>query len=233
MVMLDERLQTVARLVRKDAYFCDVGTDHCYLPCYLVQQGITRRCVACDINIMPLQSAQKQVESQHLTDCIEVILSDGLDSVSPDVDDIAIAGMGGELIAEIIGRCEFVKIPSKRLILQAMTNAPHLRRELYRMGFEIMAEIPVIDQHHTYSVMQVRYSGGQQEISKMFSVLGKITESRDTAAVTYIDRILDKVGKIISGLQRSTNEDLGIEDYIQLAHDIERKKEEMLRHETC
>lgn len=226
--MLDERLSAVARLVRKDAYFCDVGTDHGYLPCYLVGQGITKRCVACDINIMPLQSAQKQIEQHKMQDYIEVVLSDGLENISSEVQDIAIAGMGGELIAEIIDKCDFIKDSSKHLILQPMTNSPHLRKELYLNGFEILSEIPVIDHNHTYCVIHVRYSGEKKDITRLFSILGKIPESKSNSAITYVERVLDRVSQIVAGLKKSTSEEVDIEGYLGLAKAIEQVREDMI-----
>lgn len=227
--MLDERLLAVARLVRKDVYFCDVGTDHGYLPCYLVQQGITKRCIACDINIMPLQNAQKQVESLKYQDNIEVILSDGLTNVTNEVEDIAIAGMGGELIYEIISAAEFLKDSSKHLILQPMTNAPYLRKMLYQAGFEILSEIPVIDHNHTYCIILARYTGKSVEISELFSIVGKIPESKSSSAITYIERMLDKVSKIVAGLNKSNTDECDIERYLELAKAIEGVREDIVQ----
>lgn len=226
--MLDERLLAVARLVRKDVYFCDVGTDHGYLPCYLVGQGITKRCIACDINVMPLQTAQKHVESLKFQDNIEVILSDGLSNVTNEVEDIAIAGMGGELIGEIILAAEFLKNPSKHLILQPMTNAPHLRNLLYKEGFEILSEIPVIDNNHTYCIILACYCGVTRDISEIESILGKIPESRSNSAITYVERALDRVSKIVAGLNKSNTDECDIERYLELAKAIEIVREDIV-----
>lgn len=227
--MLDERLLAVAHLVRKDSYFCDVGTDHCYLPCYLVQQGIVKKCIACDINVLPLQSAQKQVEHNKLENNIEVLLSDGLANVTHEVEDIAIAGMGGELIFDIISRAEFLKDPEKRLILQPMTNAPYLRTALCKEGYRIISEIPVIDKNHAYCVMHIQYCGKPMEISTLYSVVGEIPKSKSSFAIIYMERQLARVGKILAGLNKSNTDEEDIERYLELAKAIELAREDMVK----
>ena len=102
---MDSRLLTCAGLCTGDV-LCDVGTDHGYLPCYMIENGLCSKAYACDIAQGPLDSAIAHINERCLSDRITTVLSDGLDSVEKgDITDVVIAGMGGELIADIISRC--------------------------------------------------------------------------------------------------------------------------------
>ena len=129
--MLDKRLSACMSLVSGDVA-CDVGTDHGYLPAELLTSGKCRFCYACDINEMPLKSAEKTLSSINMDGKWRCILSDGLkaadDEALSDITDIICAGMGGELISQIIGNSHTAK--KARLILQPMTQAAFLRRYL-------------------------------------------------------------------------------------------------------
>ena len=136
-VKLDPRLFTIAQMVRLDGKICDVGTDHALLPCFLFQRG-ARDLIASDVNDGPLRAAVATVKQHGAENNIKVIKSDGLRDV-PECDDVIIAGMGGELIARIVTECSFTN-ENTRFILQPMTKAEILRRELYTNGFEITEE---------------------------------------------------------------------------------------------
>ncbi len=140
----------------------DIGTDHGYLPCYMVSKGLCDSALACDVGEKPLESAVRHITESGLGDRIEAVLSNGLEKVPLEgVSDIVIAGMGGELIADILGACN--EVASGRLavnlVLQPMTKWDVLRRWLYEHRFEITAELPCEEGRFVYSVMQARYTG--------------------------------------------------------------------------
>ncbi len=180
MIRLDDRLSAIVALVRTDRRICDVGTDHALLPCRLCELGAAS-VVASDINEGPLRSARANVEKYGFGDRISLVRSDGLKNVPP-CDDIIIAGMGGELIAEIIAGCGFVTADT-RFILQPMTKADVLRRSLYSRGFEIMLENGAFSGGKAYTVMLVRYTGEKRTIDSGFAYFGLNTDPRYTARV--------------------------------------------------
>lgn len=152
--MLDKRLQTVAALVRPGSRMADIGTDHGYLPVYLVREGICPRAIAADLRPDPLEAARRHVTAAGLTEKIALRLGDGLAPIAPDeVDDVVIAGMGGETIAGILAAADWVQDPRLRLVLQPMTRAEELRRYLLYHGFSIEAERLVQDGRHLYPVL--------------------------------------------------------------------------------
>ena len=160
MTLENKRLALCAELVGTDGFAdgtgkkraADVGTDHGYLAAYLAAEGICERVTACDINEKPLALAERTVRENGLSDRVRTVLSDGLDSVENDrFTHIICAGMGGELIADIIGRCEWAR--DVHLVLQPMTKADFLRGYLYRNGFRIERELAVRDGDFIYSVI--------------------------------------------------------------------------------
>lgn len=157
--MLDERLQTIAAFVRPGSRMADVGTDHGYLPVYLVHEAICPCAIAADLRSGPLEAARRHVSAAGLSERIVLRLGDGLAPVAPtEVDDIVIAGMGGETIVGILAAAEWVRDTRLRLILQPMTRAEELRRYLLFHGFTIETERLVVDGRHLYPVLVAAYA---------------------------------------------------------------------------
>ncbi|MBR1863257.1 MAG: SAM-dependent methyltransferase [Ruminococcus sp.] len=158
---MDKRLQKCAELCVGDRA-ADIGTDHGYLPCYLVESGICSSALACDIAEKPLESARTHIARSGLEDRVTALLSDGLRSVPLEgVTDVIIAGMGGELIVSILENCPAVAQGRLRpnLVLQPMTKWDVLRRWLCENGFEVIRELPCEEGRFVYSVMQAVYTG--------------------------------------------------------------------------
>lgn len=189
MIKLDERLGTIASLVRLDKRICDVGTDHALLPCFLWEQG-ARAVIASDVNDGPLLAAAETVKTYGCTG-IELIKSDGLRGVPP-CDDIIVAGMGGELISRIVTECSFITSDT-RFILQPMTKAEELRRNLYKNGFSIILEKGAVSNGKVYTVIYARYTGEKTEIDDNFAFFGKNEDER------YIKSVNSRLSKLAKG----------------------------------
>lgn len=193
MISLDSRLKTAADLCRRGVIVCDVGTDHALLACYLAQTG-AKRVIASDVREGPLEAARRTIMQQGVNN-VTAVLSDGLDKIDY-ADDVVIAGMGGELIAQIISGCRFLSADT-RFILQPMTKADTLRRELYRSGFEIIEERTAKEGVRRYTVMLVRYTGIKSEPDELFCICGKITDP------DMLMSISGKLRKNAAGIDRS------------------------------
>lgn len=211
-IRLDRRLKAVASFVRPNCSVADIGTDHGYIPCYLYLGG-TREIYACDILEKPLAAAKSTMElygieekTEGKTEGISLILCDGLDGVPP-VDDVIIAGMGGEMIADIVSRCKFLN-PDIHFILQPMTRDWILRRELYKMGLYIEEEKTACVSGKVYTVMLCLYDGNRREIDESFAFLGKNTDRE------YLEKVLTALEKMGRGDKR----------YSDIKQAIERKQ---------
>lgn len=193
MISLDSRLSTAASLCRRGVTICDVGTDHALLACYLAQHG-AKSVIASDVREGPLSAARRTI-AQYGVKNVTAVLSDGLDRID-FADDVVICGMGGELIMKIISGCRFLS-ENTRFILQPMTKADTLRRELYRSGFEIMEERTARDGARLYTVMLVRYTGQISEPDELFCLCGKITDPE------MLRHISGKLRKNAAGMELS------------------------------
>lgn len=191
--MLDSRLSAVADLVRSGTRFADVGTDHAYLPVSLLMCGKIEYAVCSDLRKGPLKNAEETVKKYGVADKVNLRLSDGLDAYSDgEVNEIAIAGMGGLLISEFIERTTWLKNTDIHLILQPMTHAENLRKTLYENGFYIEKEVAVKDGDKLYIILSVYYSGIAETRTVPECVIGEIYKNSDPDSKEYLKALLKK-----------------------------------------
>ena len=170
------RLLSAAELVRQGAVFADVGTDHAYLPLFLLSQKKISRAICSDINEGPLNSARENAAKAGLSDSIEFILADGAAALAgKGITDYAICGMGGELIASIIERARHLRKTEVNLILQPMSRHGHLRKFLSLNGYEIKCESYSRDGGKYYVTFLASYTGKESEIDETESEIGSKT----------------------------------------------------------
>lgn len=203
-ITLDSRLSLCASFVREGTKLADVGTDHAYLPIKLAAEGKILSAVASDIRIGPLENATANIIKYGVENIVSTVLSDGLDNISPEsADDIVIAGMGGELIAKIIKRTQWLYDGSRRLILQPMTRMESLRLFLYQNGFLIEKEKACVSGKKCYSVMLCRYDGVIRKCSTKTQYIGLLDRDPSYEAQRYVSMIKSKLIRKISGLKKS------------------------------
>ncbi len=216
---LTPRLLAAADFVRQDAVFADVGTDHAHLPIFLLESGRISRAVCSDINAGPLSRAKANAAERGIADKMDFVLADGADALAAfGITDLAVCGMGGELIASIVERAEFLKSTDVRLILQPMTRAAHLRRTLARLGFEVIAETCSQEPRHVYVTLCASYTGRCRELDALEAEIGS-TEAGNLGASRrlYIEERLRIAEKAAQGKRRG-GEDASVE--LELAEKI-------------
>lgn len=172
-ITLGKRLCAAASFVRDGAVVADIGTDHAYLPIYLVSSGIASRAVASDIKEGPAACARENVRKFMLDNKIDVRVADGLCGIEKyKPTDIVICGMGGELIADIIDASEYVKDENVRLILQPMTSIKELRSYLSD-GFLTIDENIAEEDGKLYQIICAQYDGKKRSFTEAELELGK------------------------------------------------------------
>lgn len=198
---LSPRLQAVADMVIGSgaSSVADIGTDHAYVPIYLVQNGMDFA-VACDIREGPAVIARANVVRFGLEDKIDVRIGFGLEAVGEnEVSAAVIAGMGGIEIGEILARG--TPAGTERFVLQPMTAVCELRRFLAGNGFDIIDEVLVRENDKIYNVMSVEF-GECDYISEADFLIGRrILEKKDALLGEFLEREIGKLDKKIGGLK--------------------------------
>ena len=202
---LDGRLSSAAKFVRQGARFADIGTDHAYLPIFLLRSGRIDYAFASDINDGPLASAIENAREAGVYSKMEFALADGLDAIrDKDITDIAICGMGGELIASIVERADFIKTPEIRLILQPMSKFSHLRRALAKIGYEIECEEYSEAVGKSYVTLSAHFSGEVREIDEFEAEFGnrKLLASLSESQREFISKRRAALDRAAEGLRK-------------------------------
>lgn len=184
-IKLNERLLTAVQFVREGSRLADIGTDHGYLPIFLILEGRIPFAIAADINRGPLDKADENIHKYALDGKIKTVLCDGLKRIDKhEVDDVAIFGMGGELIVKILDEAPWLKDAAKRLILQPMTHPEKLRKYLADNGYRIIGEAISFDRGKIYQTICAEYDG----------IIRKI----DDITLLYGEYILKNGGELLS-----------------------------------
>ena len=202
---LSPRLLSVAGLVPKESRLADVGTDHAYLPAWLILRGVIPGAIATDLRKGPLERAKATAEKYGLTDVMDFRLCNGLAGVSPDeADAVAIAGMGGETIAEILSAAPWLQTGGKTLLLQPMSAQPELRLWLQRHGYTIRQELLSKEGETIYVAFQV-YAGTMEPLTPGEQWAGRQHQDMDAPLRgLYLDRLTAQTRRALDGLSRSS-----------------------------
>lgn len=164
---LSKRLAAVGFYVPKNSRLADVGSDHAYLPLFLVENERIDFAVAGEVVQGPYQSALTNVVQAYKQDQIQVRLANGLAAIeeTDKIDVITIAGMGGRLIADILEAGMDKLAGVKRLILQPNNREDELRDWLSQHDFQIITEEMVTENQKFYEILVVE--AGQMNLSNL------------------------------------------------------------------
>lgn len=197
---LDSRLALCADFVRDGAKVADIGTDHAYLPVWLCRIGKCPSAVAADINPDPLQRGIETIEHYGMGGKITARLSNGLQNIKSDeADDVVIAGMGGELITNIMQDCNFAKDSTKHFILQPMTRSEVLIKWLCENGYEILKRDCCVAAKKCYTVLLVKYSGEIITRDESYYYLAKLTPKTNVTHHRFVKSQINRLLKQAKG----------------------------------
>lgn len=226
MTELSKRLSAVAEMVTAGMRLADVGTDHGYVPIYLVSRGLIPSAIAMDIKEGPLERARAHISAEGLEDRIITRLSDGLKSLkNNEVDAMIAAGMGGGLVIRILSEgCGDAK-GIVEYILQPQSEIKKVRQYLCGSGYRIVQENIVLEDGKYYPMMKaVRgrsepYSEAELEYGKLLlmdrhPVLKKFLERE----IVINKRIVAELENISGGRNPVRTE----ERIFQIQHKIEK-----------
>lgn len=154
MLKLSKRLKMLSKMVPQGARIADIGTDHAFLPCYLVQTGISPSAIGGDVHLGPYEKALQTVKEYGLEDKIHIRLGNGLTILKPDeVETVIIAGMGGGTIKEIFNQSPEVINSLQQLIIQPMIGSELVRTWLSENGWVIVDEEIISEDKRLYLII--------------------------------------------------------------------------------
>ncbi|WP_132251391.1 tRNA (adenine(22)-N(1))-methyltransferase [Natranaerovirga pectinivora] len=198
---LSKRMTAVANSVIKGSSIADIGTDHGYIPIELAKNNMITKAIAMDINKGPLEKARKNIESNNLLGVIETRLSNGLEKLEEnEVDIVIIAGMGGELINQILQEGEKKITHLKRLIVQPQTEIYKVRKRLHHIGYQIIDEIMVEEEGKYYFII-LSEKGNEIYENPTYYYYGKhLIEKKDPIFKEYVEKGLEKNNQLLHRL---------------------------------
>lgn len=200
-IPISKRLRLCAQLVPEGARVADIGTDHGYLGLYLLQNGLAAHVLAADLRPQPLQTAKLHAAKFGFAGQMEFRLSDGLAEIGPDeTDTIVCAGMGGDLIVEILSACPWLRDRNYTLILQPQSAGQELRRWLGEHGFAIACEQLVQDGKFLYTVLRAHPGAGTPLSPGAQYVSPWLRQSGSPLLGAYMQRIETALRRSVEGL---------------------------------
>ena len=203
-LLIQPRLEMIARLVPPGARLADVGTDHGYLPVWLLQNGKINSAIASDVRPDPLRHARTTAELYGFADQIDFRLCDGLDGISPEeTDTVVLAGMGGETIATILSAAKWTLTGKVTLLLQPMSKAEFLRKWLPENGYTFVGERLVWDKDYLYPIFCV--TGGASQMLAPECQYGGVMLADDPLYDDYLSQQIRRLETAINGLSQASD----------------------------
>jgi len=213
---LSKRLNWIIEKLDKVEIIMDVGTDHGYIPIYLVKNDIAKKVLASDINKEPLKKAKINASLDGVLDKIDLRLGGGLFPLNnKEANAVIIAGMGGNLIRDILEN-DLNKVKNlDYLILQPAQNPEVLRKYLYNNNYEILEEDICLDENKYYEIFKVKYKSGDYILLEdiFYEISPTMLSKKLPLFKSYIENKIEKNKKVMEFIKDNTE------------HAIERKNE--------
>lgn len=201
------RLEAIKSMVSKCKTAADIGTDHGFVAEMLLRDNTAKKVIASDLNKGPLNRAIEYLSSRNLDEQCDFRLGSGLTVLDEkEADSIIIAGMGGDLIADILNTSKNISSSANELILQPMTAIDKLRKYLYQNNFVIVDENIVKEYHHFYFIIKAVPGNYEIEDEIYYEISKHLLEKKDKIMIEYIDKVINTNDIIIHNLEKQMND---------------------------
>lgn len=201
---IGSRLETIGSLVTKDCVLADIGTDHAYLPVWLLERGQIKRAIAGDIAAGPCQAARTTIAQHGLQEKVEVRLGSGLSVLQPgEADCIAIAGMGAATMISILEADMAVAVSADLLVLQPMAGAASLRAWLTSHGWQLVDEELVDDAPHFYEIISARRGAAPAYSAAQLAIGPVLLAKQHPLLAQQLERQLATCKQLLAGMAKS------------------------------
>ncbi len=231
-MMLSQRLKAIADFVPLNSIVGDIGTDHGYLPVYLIENRIAKKVIGTDISKNSLQKIIQLVKSKGLEKEIDIRLGNGLEVFKPfEIDTLVISGMGGLLIRDILDANKKVADSVTNFILQPNIASRELREYLYNNNFEIVDEKLIKESDKFYEIIYTKKGKGYLKESYYLDIGEKLILNRDPLLKDYIQHKILVAENIIEKLKIDDSEK-SRERYLELNNKIKEYREVLSKIES-
>ncbi len=198
-IMLTPRLRTIAEMVDSGSKVADIGTDHGFIPIYLLILGKISYAVASDIHMGPLDKARENTLKYGVGEKMRLCRADGMEGLREnEVDTAVIAGMGGELMGRILNR---VPQGVNTLILQPMTDVDGVRKKVHQIGFTLVQEKIVREEEKFYIVLKARRGACPYWSERDYIISPLLWEDEELGS--YLELKLSQVQRALDQLKHS------------------------------
>lgn len=222
---LSERLKAIANFVPSNSIVADIGTDHGYIPVYLIENKISKKVIGTDISKGSLDKIIEYVKQMGFEDKIDTRLGDGLEVIKPyEIDTVIIAGMGGLLIRDILEKHKEVSNSIVNFILQPMVATKELREYLIENNFKIIKEDLVKEEKKYYEIIYAKSSKSFVEKEIYYEISPLLIKDKHPLLKEFIEDKIRATEKIVNDLEGIESEKTK-ERYDELTKLIEEYKE--------
>ena len=198
------RLEAVAKMVPQGCVLADIGTDHAYLPVWLLQKGQIKAAVAADIAAGPCRAAQTNIGMYGLRDKIEARMGSGLTVLKPgEADGAVIAGMGGSTIIEILQEAPEVAAALKFLIVQPMAGAAGLRKWACQNGWRISDEALAEEPQHLYEIILLEHGEEAAHSDLEYEIGPRLLEKRPPLLAKHLAKLQNAYKHTLESMAKS------------------------------
>lgn len=203
---LKPRLAAVAALVPEDGVVADIGTDHAYLPIYLVQEGLAQRVIAIENRLSALAGARHSLNLFNQAQKIELRLGDGLEALrrTDRVDTVIVAGLGGRTICRLLARSRECWDWFQGMVLQPVQEVPLLRRWLAAHHWVLVRERLVRENGRFYEIMVVEQGHQAPADSLLYEIGPCLFQEQDPLLAPFLQQKIERYHTIIHALRASS-----------------------------
>lgn len=204
---VSKRIEFIIKNLEKVDTLADIGTDHGYVPLIALDREICNKALACDINKDPLDKARLNAVLEGIGDELEFRLGGGFTPLNVgEANEVIIAGMGGNLIRDILEDDNEKVKAVDYLILVPAQNPEVLREYLYKNNYEIIKEDLCYDEGIYYELFKVRSAEGQAtELDSIYYEVSPILlRTKHPLMKDYLQFKLDEYNKILGFITEAT-----------------------------
>lgn len=208
---LSKRLQAVSDLVSVGMRVADIGTDHGYIPIYLIESGKCSRVIAMDVNKGPLERAKAHIHMHGLNRQITTRLSDGVKALTVgECDCVVVAGMGGALTVKIVEEGKEIFENLKEFVLQPQSELEKVRQYLWEHEFCSVQEDMVLEDGKFYPMMKM-VKGSSEEYDLKELRYGKLLlKEKHPVLKIFLEKEIQTKEKILKNLEQETGNHIEI-----------------------